>query len=331
MPSEDPASVSEASQAIGTLCPDWGCGINSPQIDNSFFHDLNLDGLTNLEGYSLTGARKGSALYDLDVQNARMTARLRLGAAGSPLTLSGEALEGLELALRRVHPTTGVTTNYTVLVSQVNRYVEFRANPPGSATPPAMGRQVLPPRRPPLARPCADGEVLASDGPAAMAKNMALVFEGERIHAKHKTIAPTLGFAVVQHRLRRERGREAAPLWPHPGVAGRGVRDDDRRAPDDAGGAFRGDYCGTGKPYAGRGPAARLGGRPPHDGDAAVDPEGHRSPVDGQRRGLPEHARVAAHPSDDSIAAFPDGVEHAIAAECTLARRGARRSMPSTT
>lgn len=95
----DEVTTDTSVQALKPRCEDWGCGINSPRVDDNFFHELNFDGLINTEGYYLTGAKKGLAIYGLELEGGKLVARVQLGAAGSPTTLRGQDLVGLELKL----------------------------------------------------------------------------------------------------------------------------------------------------------------------------------------------------------------------------------------
>lgn len=63
----------EAQELLG--CSAWGCNTNSPLIDGLDFHELEENGLPNLEGFRLLGFVQGGRVYDVDVVGARIIAR----------------------------------------------------------------------------------------------------------------------------------------------------------------------------------------------------------------------------------------------------------------
>jgi len=182
-PDEDAISTVEQE----ARCPDEGCGVNSPYVDGGWFHELNLDGFRNDEGWAFTGASKGSAIYTLSVENARFVARLKLGPVGSQTLLTGDELVDLELHLTR----SGTTTTYTATITDVGDRTEFLAkhtdqtpidetietykiwvNANGSPWSGMLcGRQAIP-----------------THGPVPMPEHSVLVFEGDRIDGLAKTV-----------------------------------------------------------------------------------------------------------------------------------------------
>jgi hypothetical protein len=314
---EEPASVAEAD-LLGTPCPDWGCGINSPQIDNSFFHELNVDGVVNLEGYTLLGASKTGGIYDVSVEDARMIARLRVGTLSAPRVLTGESLEGLALSLRRFNAATGTTRHYTLVVESVSNVVEYRATPPGGSTPPTIEtyKLYIQSEGPFGAYLCQNGpELLSGEGPRQMARYSAVVFEGERIDAKQKTIAPVLSSRWFNIGCAES---AVAKLHLH------GHTHASRTAGFDTTIAERqtmlkmlvGDYCGTGKPFT----VTRQPLDWEDDQHTMVMPASIPKALEARWRpygaACLNTPRVVAHPSDEAAEAFPEGVERAIAAEC---------------
>jgi hypothetical protein len=302
----------------GVPCPDWGCGINSPMLDNSFFHELNLDGIRNLEGYSLVGARKGLASYDLGVVNARLIARLRPGSVGATV-LVGDALEGLQIALHRRDPATGTERDWTMSVDAVSRVVEFRAVPPGGATPPPIETYrffVAPVGSAYGAFLCQYGELLYDDtGPRKMAQHTAVVYEGERINARRKYISPTLNnrwfnigcaeSAVAKLHLHGHTQAASA--------AGFSTTIAERQTMLKM---LTGDYCGTGTPFTVAGQALDW----EDDRHTMVlpltIPKVTEARWTASGAACLETPRVLVNPTPETAAAFPDGVEAAIAAEC---------------
>jgi hypothetical protein len=314
----DESAAVAAQPLIGTPCPDWGCGVNSPQIDNSFFHELNLDGLPNLEGYSLHTAAKGSALYTLSVEDARLIARFYFGAIDAPRTLTGTALQGLQIALQKVNPQTGATFNYTMSVEQVRRSVEYRAHPPDGSTPPVIEtyKFFIQGDGPFGAWLCQNGAPAADPGePMPMTLHSAVVFEGERINATRKYISPTLNTRWFNIGC-AESAVAKLHLYGHTkasSVAGFHTTIAERQTMLKM---LVADYCGTGKPFT-------VAGQPlfwEDDQETMVVPFWIAKTL--EARWTPNGAaclntpRVIASSSEDAAIAFPTGVERAIAAAC---------------
>ncbi len=65
----------EVHQHLTPNCDDWGCGMNSPQIDQYGFHELALDGSKNAEGSAIKSFRlANNPDVKLDVEYGRVTA-----------------------------------------------------------------------------------------------------------------------------------------------------------------------------------------------------------------------------------------------------------------
>ncbi len=176
-------------------CPPNICGMNSGDLsDGGFFYDLNLDGLANDDGYSLTSVRKGSALYDLEVDDGRLTATLFFGMVGSPHTLSGTGLAGAELRLKKVSET-GVVSYRSLFIDSVSRVTDYWARrTDGVATPKIETYKFRMQLDSGLgAYLCQNGATFVdpSSPVRAMPEHHALVFEGERIDVETLTLAPT--------------------------------------------------------------------------------------------------------------------------------------------
>jgi hypothetical protein len=113
-PGSDPGETRGVSSAI-KVCPDWGCGENSPQIDALGFHELNLLGtagsprLTDANGAGLAIRAvdhqaqliaANGAMYDLAVVDGHI-----VGSSCSKATectyLQGQDLVGAQILLQR--------------------------------------------------------------------------------------------------------------------------------------------------------------------------------------------------------------------------------------
>jgi hypothetical protein len=129
-------NVNKPTPGDDTGCPDWGCGSNSPEIDSLGFHDLNVVGLPNLQGYFIYGFRKQDTAgtwvqYSPYVSNAQLYARHANGTILSGTQLSGSVFEirnavtGLLYELRVgdtsllnywVEPASGPVATYTYVL-----------------------------------------------------------------------------------------------------------------------------------------------------------------------------------------------------------------------
>lgn len=134
-PVESEKVVTQA--AAGGPCPEEGCGGNSPVIDVIDFHELNLLGLPNLEGFAIDAIggraqiRTSTQSYDLRVTNGIITGT----RTGLP-TLAGTALVGAWFPIRNVF--TG--KRYVLTIMHVGRMQYFV---PPAATPPPVETYTL--------------------------------------------------------------------------------------------------------------------------------------------------------------------------------------------
>jgi ADYC domain len=81
------------SEVAALGCPVSYCGSNSPTIDHYGFHELNLDGIANQQGFRILGTSIGSDFFDLRVTGGRIV------AAGPSGKLSGVAVLGARIYL----------------------------------------------------------------------------------------------------------------------------------------------------------------------------------------------------------------------------------------
>jgi hypothetical protein len=183
---EPPADdqVASTEQAING-CDTWICGSNSPVIDTLFFHELNTRGLANAQGFVVTSLRQSGLDYTLYVERGKI-----IGRIGSLIQIQGAALVGAEIRLRlgarvfairitavgsvqtfaRLGGTTRTLETYQLDTAEIvsiappTGWINLCSNPPSRDNPDVQGVNVF----------------------------QALVFEGERIDAQHKTIGTTL-------------------------------------------------------------------------------------------------------------------------------------------
>jgi hypothetical protein len=102
---ESPVEV----EPVEFRCPIAYCGSNSATIDHYGFHDLNLDGIANKQGFRILGASLGNDFYDLLVTNSR------IGLIGPAGKWNGSALLGTRIYLE--HTTSG--TQYAITIEDV--------------------------------------------------------------------------------------------------------------------------------------------------------------------------------------------------------------------
>lgn len=179
----DGDQVASTEQAV-IECDTWICGSNSPIINSLHFHELNTRGLVNEQGFSVIALRQGGLSYQLSVEQGRI-----IGRSGS-LQIQGAALVGSEIRLRYGAQIFAIRITQ---IGQVQTFARLAGSPRTLETyqldtaeiingaPPTGWRNLCsnPPTR---------------DNPDVMGMNVAhaLVFEGERINAKAKTISTAL-------------------------------------------------------------------------------------------------------------------------------------------
>ena len=115
----------EQDVAVGAIggggpCPDQICGENSPVIDTLGFHEQNLLGLLNKEGFFIHPAKapaqivKANVSYDLNVKDGHISA-----SQNGVTILRGRALEGSTITIQRL------LTKYTLRIREVRKMQYF--------------------------------------------------------------------------------------------------------------------------------------------------------------------------------------------------------------
>jgi len=182
-----------ASDSV-TNCDDWMCGTNSPVIDGFGFHELNVEGVVDSDGWTLgptvAGKRlgpmiRGSSSYAVIVVNGTIYAQQTSGPATDPPFLSNTTLVGASFVLGHGDRV------YLMGIADVRRETPYWAELPN--TNPVFESYELDWKpvgyighaMPVCAQPN-DDDILTMD------RYHALVFEGERIDAAHKTVGATL-------------------------------------------------------------------------------------------------------------------------------------------
>jgi hypothetical protein len=311
-------TVGQAFVGDGGKCPSNICGMNSAVLDDGFFHELNLDGLMNDEGYSISYVRKNGAYYQLAVVNGKISATA-LTAGPPPAPLTGTALTGLELRLKKVS-STGVISYRTLAIEQVARADYWAKLTSGAPTHPIETYKF----RVRLDNGfsgylCQNGaEFVDPTSPVrAMSEHHALVFEGERIRVETLSISPSLD-----------------PRWFNFGCAETALAklqlNGHTRASQAAGffttllerqtflKMITADYCGHGNSFTVSGQPLRW---TDDRGTMTIAPTVTKvveARWDSQGAVCLNTPRVDAHPSDASRAVFERGAAFEIAHTCSI-------------
>lgn len=317
----DPAELAALEQYAGNQegkCPAHICGLNSPDLDDGWFYELNLDGAVNRDGFMLVSTTKSGAGYRLSTANGRLWANRISGNPFAPATLASTGLVGTQLRIRK---TTG--TFYNVEIEQVSAIVNYRATLPNGSTPRAIESYRFRIKTDPLPGSglvlstlmCQNGDLFVDlRGHTAMPAHHAVLFEGERIDVDSMTISPAserwvnIGCAETALAKLQLAGHTKASQ-----VAGFSTSSAERQTMLKL---LVGDYCGTGYPIT-------VAGQPLEwtDDRNTLHISAGVSTVLEARWG-PDGAiclnkpRLVAHPSAASEAAFPAGVTAAIRAAC---------------
>lgn len=197
---EDPEAVSTVAQGVrGNDCSKDLCGNNSPELTNGFFHELNLDQLPNAEGFSIVGLVKNGSYYKMNVVNGKISGTFTIGHVGAPMSISGDALEGSYIRLKRV--VDGVTSYRRITITSVARATDYWAKPLNRTTDKIETYLFMygpdEPQQGPYqmsAYVCHDGAQWPGIDPpvAPMPYRHALVFEGDRIDVPSLRVGTTM-------------------------------------------------------------------------------------------------------------------------------------------
>lgn len=301
-----------AEQAV-IECDDWQCGSNSPIIDSLRFHELNVSGLPNAQGFFVESLWRAGVHYQLEVDRGRI-----LGRSGS-VTIQGSQLVNSQMRLRRGAKQYAIRITW---VSTIPTFAELGGAPRTVETyqldvSPLVGSD--PTTAVEWRNLCST--IPRRDSPDLLGMNNvhAVVFEGERIDALGKTIAPALD-----------------ATWFNIGCAGHALAKLAINAQTEAARkafgftttilerqAFlkmlTGDYCGTGQSFTVPGQPLEWTDWRGHTQYVSPLPE-----LQLEARWNPNGAtclntpRVDANPTALGNAVFPGGVKSQILAACNL-------------
>lgn len=247
--------------------PEHQCGANSPEIDNFTFHELNLDGLPNLQNFVMDTFGPGAKLFKNGEKYTMEVVDARIRGSNSSSSIDGANLVGAYFELARGG------TSYKVFIDTVrtigypvgdgSTFEAYRFSWSSPILPPNTKRQICAPPRllpnptnpPPLSTrpPERPHELLG------MADDEVIVFEGDRIDAIAKTISADIdprwfNMACAGHTLSKlHLTRNTTPS----GALAHGV---DLRGRQATLKMLVADYCGTGKPFTVAGEPLRWKG-----------------------------------------------------------------------
>jgi hypothetical protein len=311
--------LSFVAQPLGDKCPANVCGMNSADLTDWFSHELNLDHLANAEGYSLVSFRKGSAFYELAVEAGRLSGTFSFGSVDAPRTISGYALAGAELRIKKVAED-GAISYRSIFIDAVSRTTDYWAKPvDGSATPKIETYKFRMQLDSGIgAYLCLNGaQFIDPTSPVrAMPEHHALVFEGERIDVRRLTVASQLNsrwfnFGCAETALAKLQltGHTKAAYRDAGFVTSTADRQTMLKM-------LTADYCGTGNSFTVSGQPLRW----TDDAGTMTLSPGFGKVL--EARWTPNGAvcintpRVDAHPTDASRAVFEYGAAFEIAHEC---------------
>jgi hypothetical protein len=229
--------LADVEQSLYTKpnCDDWGCGTNSPWVDQAGFHFLYRNGATNPQGFAIDKFEKNGTSYGFYVNNGRITGTHRVLP-----DLVGQGLIGA-----RLHLTYFDAPSYEIMITGVGRVWSWAQSSTGTRflveTYNLQWSKIAGTFQNLCSNPGADDEL-------GMNEFHTLVFEGDVIDADHKYVQSTIDNTVVNFGCA---GSALAKqhLTGHTEVAlrlGFATTPTERTANLKM---FVADYCGDGTPY----------------------------------------------------------------------------------
>jgi hypothetical protein len=285
-------------------CPDWGCGTNSPIIDSQGFHELDLDGVANDEGFVYERFVKGGNEYRLDITDGIIR-----GYSGSTV-IAGGNLVGAQIWVK-----SPAGSEYAIQINNVD-VTSFWALPP-SGVPQALQTYVFQWSTTYHGVSKNDWQDLCPDlmeDTLGQNAHSTVVFEGDRIIAKAKTVSQTIDSRWFNFGCA---GSALAKLYltghvQAARVAGFSNGWDQRQTILKL---FSADYCGKGTPFTVGGTPLLWADRPATMNITDKAKVEARWTKDGAY--CLTKPRIAANGTPLGLKTFPD-IEASISAECTL-------------
>lgn len=238
-----PAVEGEPAELVS--CKPWGCGDNSPVLDNRGFHELHKSGKArpNPDGLYINVFRQGAATYQIDLVGTDLVGK---NAAGV-VTLQGPALTGAIIEVRSVYDpsfwydleikevTAGGAAYWQGPATSLETYrIEYGGH--------GMGRET----------PLCDNPVTSTVGQQGLMTNIydVVLFSGDRYDAKRKTIVASgvgaagwINFGCAGGSIAKLLLNRHNPVAHVPGY----VTTPERRQAMLK--MFAADYCGTGESF----------------------------------------------------------------------------------
>jgi hypothetical protein len=241
--SEEEVAVVE-QYAISSNCDEWGCGMNSPEVDSKGFHFLYKNGAQNPQGFAITSFTKGDGTpLAFNVSGGRITGTTSGGTVYGETSLIGS----------KIHISYYGTPMYRIRIGDYGSMHSWAKNSIG------IGFRIKTYRFEweDLDDPGKFYDMCSNPGAddtLGMNDHHTVVFEGDVIYADTKTVRSTANTNVVNFGCA---GGTLAKLHltAHTYVAnafGFTTTTGERQAMLKM---LSGDYCGTGKAYT-------VGGQP---------------------------------------------------------------------
>lgn len=238
----DGENVEVSEQYTRPACDDWGCGMNSPYVDNFGFHSFRQDGAPGEQGLTLGPLVKNGIEYQLTVTDGRIIGRksgypplvfsgATSGLVGSTFTLqnNGEMKYVIKIAAAS-HMKSWAVKNGVALTIETYHLLWRGADEK-------------------FYNLCADDTT--ADGMTAF---HAVVFEGDVVEAATKTVKPKIDDRIVNIGCAGSTLAKMA-LIAHTEVADRAGFSTSIDERTTALKMFAADYCGTGRAFT-------VGGQP---------------------------------------------------------------------
>lgn len=294
----EPVDLTQADQ--GLLCSDIWCGMNSSKLGNIYTHEFRTDGRPNDEGFYISKVMHLGQPYEISVENAEFVLR------NSTTTLTGQAVVGAQITVKHE---SGERYTIKIAASSLTPYwIETTAEI----------RQYL------LSYSINDTfewQNVCSNPPTDkmeyrnMNKAAALVFEGDRVDGKGKTVGEPdpiyFNIGCAGHAL----AKMALTGHSYPGVKGETLTTPPQRQTFLK--MITSDYCGKGTAYTVPGtPLDWIGDQKwmayfySHGGIESRWTDKGASCV--------SRFRLEANGDPTGGGMFPNGVADAVAAECEL-------------
>lgn len=182
-----PARGEDLTSGFVSLCDVNRCGGNSPVVDSFNFHELNLAGLPNAEGLRLSRFVQGNAEWTPSVVGGKLSGYRDTKA------IAGAELVGAQLIIA---DDTG--RELAIVIAGVGA-TSIRYFPLGRGVLPSVNYpietyelQVRQPGTAELVPLCGGDPENPASSASGMAPGSAVLFEGDRIDAVHKTVSPTM-------------------------------------------------------------------------------------------------------------------------------------------